>query len=159
MATTKKTGKIVITILIISIVLYLVYVYFQKNQTRTSGGNEWHNFEWGGSQRNGTEVLLCCTDNIQNLLSVGDRVELEVGGCETAFSNMIQDPTHICTTKTCVCRGDLSGVHEVVGFGDDTGSSFADKGFRIQTTWEGSSSPTPSIISGKWRKVAHTNWW
>ena len=47
---------------------------------------------------------------------------------------------------------DLNGKHEVVGFGDDSTSDYANSGFRIKTTWYGSSSANPSIINGKWRK-------
>jgi len=146
------TTRIVITILVLAVILYLVYVFSQR-QKKSSEEGDWHNFNWGGSQHGGTEVLLCCTPNITDILQVGDMVQLDIGGCEKAFAQMIQDPSHICTTKTCVCRGDLTGVHEVVGFGDDSGTSFTNTGFRIQASWESSSSPTPSIVSGKFRKI------
>jgi hypothetical protein len=158
MAKRKNTTKIIISILIGAIVLYLIYIFTQQRQKK-DGGGEWHNFNWGGSQMNGTEVLLCCTDNVQNILKVGDKVELDITSCSSAMSHILNTQGHICSTKPCVCRGDLSGVHEVVGFGDDSTSSFADKGFRIKTNWQGSSFPSVDIASGKWRKVNSLNWW
>ena len=69
------TGKIVITILVVAIILYLLYVWSQTNQAKTGEENQWHDFEWGGSNMGGKEVLLCCTDNIQSMLKLGDKVE------------------------------------------------------------------------------------
>ena len=160
MATKKKTGKIIITILVIAVVLYLIYIFMQSKGNAKKGG-EWHSISWGGSQAGGTEVLLCCSNDIQNLLQIGDEEEIQVDACSRYRNYIGKTSGHMCETKPCVCRGDLSGVHEVVGFGDDEGKGWDSgeySGFRIKTSWESSGSPTPDIISGKWRKVAKNTW-
>ena len=162
--TKLKTTQILITILIIGIVLYLIYVWMQSRRTREGGeSGEWYSFNWGGSQSNGTEVMFHNPNwrekSIQQILSVGDNVEIDISGCASSLAHITQDPSNICNTKNCVCRGDLSGVHEVVGLGDDSGG-YMDSGFRIMADWQGSSSPTPSIANGRFRKVAkNTGWW
>jgi len=160
MAKTKaKTTKIIITILIVLVIAYIIYAGYQNNAKK--GGGEWHNFMWGGTQGGGTEVLLCCSSDIQSLLQIGDEVEIEVDACSRYRNYIAKTSGHICETKPCMCRGDLSGIHEVVGFGDDEGKGWESgkhSGFRIKTSWQGSSSPTVDIISGKWRKVAKNKW-
>jgi len=151
-----SSGKILLIILIIAILFYLGYVYLQK-QKGTEGSGGWHTFDWGGAQMNSTEVLLCCDDNVQNELKLGDQVEIKVDGCVKSFTHINSDPNHNCHTKTCVCRMDINGIHEVVGFGDDAGPEFSTKGFRIKADWVGRNLPNPSIIDGRWRKVAKTS--
>tara|TARA_R100001244_G_scaffold109866_1_gene81260 strand:+ start:20 stop:499 length:480 start_codon:yes stop_codon:yes gene_type:complete len=154
-----KTTKIIITILIVLVIVYIIYATRQNKAKK--GGGEWHWFEWGGSQGGGTEVLLCCSNDIQSLLQIGDEVEIEVDACSEYRNYIAKTSGHICESKPCMCRGDLSGIHEVVGFGDDASDIYSTgqySGFRIKTAWQGSSSPTPDIISGKWRKVAKSTW-
>ena len=160
--TKLKTTQILITILIIGIVLYLVYVWMQNNQAKESGG-EWYLFNWGGSNMNGTQVMFHFSDrqgkNIGDILQVGDNVEIDISGCASSLAYISTNPDNLCNSKNCVCRGDLSRTHEVVGLGDDSGG-WMDSGFRIMADWQGSSSPTPSIANGRFRKVAkNTGWW
>lgn len=163
--TTKmKGGKILMTILVVALVIYLVYVFMQRNKTKQSESGEWHTFNWGGSQMNGTEVMFHYPNwrdkSIQQILSVGDNVEIEINGCPESWSHITNDANHLCRTKACVCRGDLSGTHQVVGLGDDSGG-YMDSGFRIMANWESNNSPTPSLANGRFRKVASTTqgWW
>jgi len=163
MAKTKaKTTKIIITILIVLVIAYIIYAGYQNNAKK--GGGEWHPFDWGGSQGGGTEVLLRSVSlkdsstDIQSFLQIGDEVEIDVDACSKYRNHIATTSGHICETKPCVCRGDLSGIHEVVGFGDENTGQYSTNSFRIKTSWQGSSSPTPDIISGKWRKVAKNKW-
>ena len=113
---------------------------------------------------NGTEVMFHYPNwrdkSIQQILSVGDNVEIEINGCPESWSHITNDANHLCRTKACVCRGDLSGTHQVVGLGDDSGG-YMDSGFRIMANWESNNSPTPSLANGRFRKVASTTqgWW
>tara|TARA_R110002051_G_scaffold323218_2_gene416107 strand:- start:3109 stop:3600 length:492 start_codon:yes stop_codon:yes gene_type:complete len=163
MATKKKTGKIVITILIVAIVLYLIYVFMQgKGNKKMGQEGEWHNFMWGSSQGKGTEVLICCVKDVQSKLQIGDKVEIQVDGCSAYLDYVSKTSGHICETKPCLCRGDLTGTHKVVGFGDDEVDIHRNgehSGFRIKSNWQGTSFTSVDIVSGKWRKVPNTNWW
>lgn len=159
MARKNKSGKIIITILVVALILFLIYVFIQK-QKGTEETGTWHTFDWGGSQMNSTEVLLCCSDNVQNELKIGDEVEIKVDGCVKSFAWINDHPNHNCHTKTCVCRMDINGIHKVVGFGDDASPDFStgkNSGFRIKANWVGRNLPTPSIVDGRWRKVAKTS--
>ena len=152
-----NTQRTIIIILVVSVIAYIIYAIRENNSTKE--GTDWHNFEWGGSQGNGSQVLICCTKNIQEMLKIGDKVEIKVEGCPETLSSILQNTNSICKTKMCVCRGDMNGIHQVVGFGDDASSSHSTNGFRIAFNWQSNSSPTPSIANGKWRKVSNMNWW
>lgn len=152
--------KQILYIIIGVVVAYIIYKYLSNKGLLKTGG-EWKPINWGGSQNNGTEVLLHCStcSNIQSDLKVGDMIEFKVDSCQATLdyinSNRYKENIYTggCKSKICECRNDLNGTHEVVGFGDSDNSAYANSGFRIKAVWNGMSSPTPSIVDGMWRKV------
>jgi len=147
--------KQILYIIIAVVIAYILYRYLANKGILKTGG-DWKPINWGGSQSNGTEVLLHCStcSDIQSDLKVGDMIEFKVDSCQATLDYINSDNyTGECKQKVCECRNDLNGQHEVVGFGDSNNNDYENSGFRIKAIWNGMSSPTPSIVNGMWRKI------